>query len=752
MSTRELIEKPKVADPDKPETSFQGFGTFTGVFLPSILTILGVILFLRMGYFVGVGGLKMTLLVVSAATLITFITSLSISSTATNMRVGSGGVYYLLSRTFGIEVGSAIGVPLFFAQTISIAFYIAGFSEALHLFLPKFPIPIISVSLLVIITALSFTSTKLALKTQFVIFGIIILSLASFFIGAKFIFHQPAIIQATTLPTPSFWVLFALFFPAVTGIEAGFSMSGDLKNPARSLPLGTISAVLIGFVIYLLVPYFLYYAVPRETLISAPMIIKDISLVKGLVWLGIWGATFSGALSALLAAPRTLQALVRDGIIPKFMSKELSSSHSSKVATLVTALIALAAISLGGLNRIAPLLTMFFLISYGILNLTTAIEAMMNNPSWRPTLRIHWMISLFGAILCFVFMMMINASVGILAFAMLILIYFIMKKREITSNWDDIRTSLLLFLSRFSIYSLAHAKPSAKSWKPHLLVFIGDPFLRAHLIDFTRDITHSKGLLTMASIVGEHFKENQNLSFYRNNIDHFLKTNKVPALVEVHRSANVMEGMKTLIHHYGFGPLTPNTIVLGATLKESNFQIFSEVIRLCYQMKKNVILIRENNLDRKAYNLSRKKKNKHIDVWWGGRSRFNSNMILVLAYMLQTSKIWKGSTLSLKTVATDGISNDKIQAEIEAFSTKGRLHIQSEVISHDPAKDLFQNTIYASSQDSNLVFLGMRPPEENESTEEYAAYYEDLLEKTSHFPPVAFVLTGEEIDFSQILN
>ncbi|MCK4934067.1 MAG: amino acid permease [Simkaniaceae bacterium] len=747
MSASECVSGVNHATEEKTQ-----FGTFAGVFLPSILPILGVILFLRMGYFVGISGLKTTLLLILSATTITFITALSISSTATNMRAFSGGIYHLLSRTFGVEVGSTIGIPLFLAQTINIAFYIAGFSEALHLMLPKLPVPMIGVAVLIAIVVLSFTSTKRALKTQIVIFIIVLLALASFFIGAKILFENVEISPSTSLPSPSFWILFALFFPAVTGIESGFSMSGDLKNPTRSLPLGTISAVVIGFVIYIALAFSLYYIASQETLISAPMILKDVALIKGLVLLGILGATFSGALSSLLAAPRTLQALVRDKVLPKFLCKESGSDSSPKFAILVTSFFVFLGMMLGGLNTLAPLLTMFFLISYGMLNFATAVESMLSNPSWRPTLKVHFMISFFGAAMCLFCMMMISVSAGILATIFLIITYFILKKREITSNWDDIRSSILLLLSRFAIYRLAHAKPSAKSWRPHLLVFIGDPFLRAHLVDFTRDITHSKGLLTMASIVDHDFKANQDLTYYRNSIDHFLKSNNVPSLVEVHRSTDVMEGMKTMIHHYGFGPLTPNTIVLGATLKPSNFTIFAEVIKLCQQMKKNVIIIRENNLDRKAYNLSLSKKNKHIDVWWGGRDRVNSDLILVLAYMLQTSKEWKGSTLSLKTVATDTISNQKITSEIKEFSRKSRLHIQSEIITTDPKEDLFQDTIYQSSKDANLLFLGMRAPKIEESTESYVDYYASLLERTAHFPPVAFVLSFEDVNFSEILN
>ena len=115
------------------ENGAKRFGAFGGVFTPSILTILGVVMYLRLGWVVGNAGLAGALLIVLLAHLISVVTGLSVSSIATNRTVGPGGAYFMISRSLGGPAGAAIGIPLFFAQALSIAFYVVGFVESLSM-------------------------------------------------------------------------------------------------------------------------------------------------------------------------------------------------------------------------------------------------------------------------------------------------------------------------------------------------------------------------------------------------------------------------------------------------------------------------------------------------------------------------------------------------------------------------------------------------------------------------------------------
>ncbi|MCB0406359.1 MAG: amino acid permease, partial [Bdellovibrionales bacterium] len=374
-------------------TQRNAFGTFNGVYIPSILTILGVIMYLRLGWVVGNVGLTASLLIITMASAITFLTALSIAATATNMRVGAGGAYYMISRSFGIEAGAAVGVPLYLAQALGVSFYVAGFSESLNALFPQLPPVAISVVVLTLLSILSFYSTDVALKIQNFIFLAIALSLASFFLGET---PEYGLALGEVPPEVPFWVVFSVFFPAVTGIEAGISMSGDLKDPAKSLPLGTLAAVLTGYVIYVLIAVFLDRFADAETLRSNPMVMQQVALVGGLVVVGIWGATLSSALGALLGAPRTLQALARDSILPRFIGVGHPQTDAPNTATVFTYLVSLAGVLLGDLDAIAPVLSMFFLTSYGMLNLIAGLEGFMGSPSWRPKFRTPWLLSIFG--------------------------------------------------------------------------------------------------------------------------------------------------------------------------------------------------------------------------------------------------------------------------------------------------------------------------------------------------------------------
>ncbi|MBA3722966.1 MAG: amino acid permease [Parachlamydiaceae bacterium] len=369
----------------------KGFGTFLGVFVPSILMVFGVIIFLRLGMIVGQAGLVTSLLLITFATLIALVTTFSMASISTNIEVGKGGVYYLLSRSLGIEVGSAIGVPLYLKQCLSIAFCVIGFAESLNELVPLWSITEIGIGTLLTLTLLAYFSLNGALKVQLLIFVILIASLVSlFFGGSEMLAPEPAKNGFETTQQLSFWALFAIFFPAMTGIESSVSLSGDLRNPSKSLPFGTISALLVAYAIYMLIALFLAQNASLELLVSDPFIIQALAKVPALIVLGIWGATISSALGGLLGAPRTLQALAEDGVVPKIFGKNFGKMQEPRLATLTTCIISLVGIYYGSINVIAPLLTMICLICYAFLNFSAGLETLMANPSWRPRFRIHW--------------------------------------------------------------------------------------------------------------------------------------------------------------------------------------------------------------------------------------------------------------------------------------------------------------------------------------------------------------------------
>ena len=263
--------------PAKKTNKKQGLETFGGVYTPSTLTILGVIMYLRFGWVVGNAGLMGAILIVILANSITFFTALSVCAIATDRVVRTGGAYYMISRSLGIETGGAVGIPLYFAQALSVALYTIGFAESVVAAFPMLNLNQLYIALAVTIGVgiISITSAKIAIKAQYFIMAAIAISLLSFYFGYPV---EEVNMEMWVTDKEPFWAVFAVFFPAVTGIMAGVNMSGDLRDPVRSLPIGTLAAVGTGFLIYITLPIFLAMRANGSTLIAEPLIMQRMAL------------------------------------------------------------------------------------------------------------------------------------------------------------------------------------------------------------------------------------------------------------------------------------------------------------------------------------------------------------------------------------------------------------------------------------------------------------------------------------------
>jgi amino acid transporter len=727
------------------------FGTFIGVYVPSILMLFGVIIFLRLGWIVGSAGLYPALFIITLAALITLITTLSMSAAATNIQVGKGGAYYMISRALGIEVGSAIGLPLFLKQSISISFCIVGFAESFHDLFPQFSLPSIGIATLAILTIMTYVSTQFALKIQLFIFATIIASLYSLFSGGEV--NSDNIAMTTVSSTPSLWTIFAIFFPAMTGLESSVSLSGDLKNPSRSLPLGTIAAVLTAYLVYMAIPFFLWNHASQQQLIEDPLIIQHVAKFESLIILGIWGATLSSAIGGLLGAPRTLQALAEDRIVPSFLAKEFGPYREPRIATAITVLLALIGVYFGSINVIAPFLTMICLICYATLNLATGLEDLMANPSWRPAFPLHWSISLIGTGLCLVAMLMINSGAALLAMFVVVTIYLFLKQKQLNTAWEDIRYGILMFFSRFALYRLVWQEPSSRSWRPNFLVFTGRPSeVSNEILNFATAITQTKGFLTIASILPKDQIQPEQMIDMQKNIKALLKQHRIEALVCLNQAKSVTTGMKRVILHYGLGPLTPNTIVCGGTSQEDLLVNYLEVIKLAHEQGRNVVIINDEQKKQFSHPLSRKQVRGDIHVWWDDLSPRNTELMLVLAYMLRKNPVWKQTDICLMGLAANEAMRQQKQEEFDKLIKRNRLRIKTHVlISHDSTQNDLA-FIKTFSTQASMIFLSMRAPKIDESLEEYAHYFQTLPHKSQDFPPVALVMSAPQTNLQEVMQ
>lgn len=723
------------------ETGY-GFGTFKGVFTPSILTILGVIMYLRFPWVLGSVGLAQTLLIVSLSIAITFLTGLSIAAMATNMKVGGGGAYFMISRTLGLEVGAAVGLPLFLAQALGIAFYTVGFTELIVSYYPALSPPAVGVATLMALTVLAYVSADLALKSQFVILTILTLSLASLFLGGAPDPLPRAVGEA--VPAASFWVAFAVFFPAVTGIEAGLGMSGDLKDPARSLPRGTLLAVAVGYAIYLAVPVFLAGVVEdRSELLTDSLIMTRIGRWPELIVLGILGASLSSAMGALLGAPRTLQSLAQDAVLPRVIGRGYGDGNDPRLATVIAFVIALLGVLLGDLNAIAPILSMFFLTSYAVLNLSAGLEALIGGPGWRPSFRVPWWVSILGFAACVAAMLMIDPGSTFVALFVAGLVYHAVQRRQLRARWGDVRYGVLVLIARMALEGLARRRPDARSWNPNVLVLTGAPSARWHLVVIGRALAGDNGLLTIATVLRESGADTgERVESLRRAIEQHLDRHDVAGMVKVETDADVADGLVALVKSYGFGPLVPNTVLLGKAETPEDPLKHAELLSVIQRRRRNLIVLHEGEA------LPVLQRARRIDIWWRGGRR-NIGLMLALTFLLKKHEVWSGADVVLWRMVEKEEQLLPATSELDELLAEARFPARVQVV-HEQG-DAFP-AIRRFSQGADLLFLGLRPRAADESLDDYAAYYAALAHKTDGLPPTALVTAGDEVDLHRLFG
>ncbi|GAB5409845.1 MAG: Na-K-Cl cotransporter [Balneolaceae bacterium] len=722
-----------------------GLGTFGGVYTPSILTILGVIMYLRFGWVVGNVGLIGSLIIVTIATSITFLTSLSVAAIATDQQVRIGGAYYMISRALGIESGGAIGIPLYIALALSVALYVVGFAESVVGVFPNLSLQWVGLLTTVLVTSLALISAKAAIRAQYFIMLAIAISLVSLVLGSPI---EPSVTEdvasAANNSKESFWVVFAVFFPAVTGIMAGVNMSGDLKNPTKSIPFGTFAAIGTGYVIYIGLVVILSLRATPYDLISDPLIMRKMAFWGDAILLGVWGATLSSAVGSILGGPRVLQALAKDKILPAWLSwlgKGSGQDEEPRRGTLFTMGFALIAVWFGDLNLIAPILSMFFLTTYGVINLAAGIEKLLDSPSYRPTFKVHWSISLLGALGCFAVMFLINLTATLIALIFVGLIFFWLERRELTSVWGNVKNGLLMAVVREVLLKI-NDDFEPKTWRPRPLVLSGSPKKRWHLIDFANSLTHNRGILVVATVLKSEIVDHQRLERMESDLGSFLKKRAIEALVKVVSSNNPFRGSVRLVEAYGLGKLVPNTIVLGGSGNPDIRKDYCDMIRSFYDMKRNVILIHGGEEEEKGSKIVPNKR-RRIDLWWGG-FKGNGGLMMILVYMLQNSITWKNAEIHLKIIVEFEDAEDEIRNNMLAIVDQIRFDAEIDIIvSNGKAfPEIFKKT----SKDADLIFLGMAIP-----GEDFTTYYEKMLLQTQDMPTTVFVLAGQDISFGEVL-
>ena len=684
------------------------FGTFAGVFTPNVLTILGIILFLRTGWVVGQAGLAGALIIIVLANAISFLTGLSLSSIATSMNVKAGGNYYLISRSLGLEIGGAIGIPLYLSQAISVAFYIIGFVEASSAIpgLNALDPQILATGVALVFVVIAYVGADFALKIQFGILAILVAALVSFFAGGWGEIGTPTMTASYTEGI-SFWIVFAVFFPAVTGIEVGISLSGDLKDPSRSIPRGTIASIVVTALVYIAAAvWFATHRSPLE-LIQNTAAMSEIAAIPMLILAGVAASTLSSALGSVLAAPRTLQAVSLDRVVPRWMASQMGSPTEPRAAVLLTGAIAISVIWAGDLDVVAPVITMFFLNTYGMVNLVAAIEKAVGNPSFRPTFAVKWWVPALGALGCYGAMFLINAPATIAAIVFTYGIYFALRRRETVNAWGDVRSGVWTSLARFALLNLERRRAGgdARNWRPNLMVFTGQPHNREHLVALADWLSLGRGVVTFSQLITGAVEDPNKPALRdtaRERIRAYIQKHQMAAFAEAQIVPDFARGAVAVAQSHGIGRLESNTVLMGWSRTPQGRILLLSVLRDLADLHKSVLFLKVDGETGFG-------QHKTIHVWWGGRGG-NGDLMLLLAHLIARHRDWDRATVRVLRMVGRPEAVERVQAETEALLEAVRVEADVRVIVRDNPDRPFTDLLAEHSRDADLTVLGMQRP------------------------------------------
>ncbi len=729
------------ADEEAPK----GLGTFAGVFTPSILTILGIILFLRLGFVVGNAGLGRALAVILLANLISVLTSLSLSAIATNFKVRGGGDYYLISRTLGPEFGGAIGIVLFLAQSVSVAFYAIGFAEGVTALVDWLPPRAVAGAALLPLFALSWMGSDWATRFQYAIMLVLFLAISAFVVGAVQVF-DPAVLAANWSPSGdlTFWAIFALFFPAVTGFTQGVSMSGELRDPARSLPTGTFAAVALSIFIYIAGAVLFAGALPGAELVADYGAMGRVALVPGLISVGIFAATLSSALASFLGAPRILQALASDRLFRflKPFSKGEGASDNPRRAVLLSFAIAAVTVVVGDLNVVAPVVSMFFLISYGLLNYATYYEASAASPSFRP--RFRWYrprASLLGCLVCGGTMLAIDPMASAIAIAVLLVIHQYLARAGGPDRWADGSRSALFQRVRSSLHGMGGITEHDRDWRPVVLAFSDDPARRERIVRFASWIEGGSGLTTAVRFVqGEGVIVRTESLRSEELLAIEIRERELEAFVRVVTTSDLEVALPVLLQASGLGPIRPNIALFNWFDREETaedapaMRSYGSYLRTVLRNGCNAVVLAARSEAFEGLTVEGGGP-RRIDVWWRGGA--SSKLALLLAYLASRREPWSDATLRVLAECSPGSSEAETLVALRAELDDARIAAEVVIVG-----DASWTTMRAASNETSLAFVTFRIGDQGLCD----ADGEALPTSLDGLPPMALVLAARDID------
>ncbi|XP_058667731.1 solute carrier family 12 member 1 isoform X2 [Ammospiza nelsoni] len=647
---------------EENKTGFVKFGWVKGVLVRCMLNIWGVMLFIRLSWIVGQAGIGLGVIIILLATMVTSITGLSTSAIATNGFVRGGGAYYLISRSLGPEFGGSIGLIFAFANAVAVAMYVVGFAETVVELLKESDtlmvdesndIRIIGTITVVCLLGISVAGMEWEAKAQVILLIVLLVAIVNFFIGtviptntekkARGFFNYQASIFAENFGPDfrsgeGFFSVFAIFFPAATGILAGANISGDLKDPQSAIPQGTMLAILITAIVYIAVAICAASCVVRDAtgnvndtivpgmscngssacglgydfsrcasqpcdygLMNNFQVMSMVSGFGPLITAGIFSATLSSALASLVSAPKVFQALCKDNVYKglEFFAKGYGKNNEPIRGYVLTFAIAMAFILIAELNTIAPIISNFFLASYALINFSCFHASYAKSPGWRPAFRYYNMwVSLFGALLCCGVMFVINWWAALITYAIELFLYIYVTYKKPEVNWGSSTQALYFVNALDSALALTTVEDHVKNFRPQCLALTGAPMVRPALLDITHAFTKNNGLCICCEVyTGPRKLCVKEMNSGMEKKQAWLTKNKRKAFYAAVAADSFRDGVKSLLQASGLGRMKPNTLVIGfkkdwRSAPATQVENYVGIIHDAFDFELGVIIIR----------------------------------------------------------------------------------------------------------------------------------------------------------------
>ncbi|WP_103028673.1 amino acid permease [Salinibacter altiplanensis] len=698
---------------DAPISGRKQFGTFGGVFTPTVLTILGVIMYLREGWIIGNAGLLGGLLIITVGFAITLCTALAMSSITTNIRIGAGGAYAVIAQSLGLEVGGSVGIPRYLSQALAVTMYIFGFREGWLYLFPGHHALLVDFATFAVLYGIAYVSADFAIRVQYLIMAVIGASLVSIAAAAATGSMQQGLgevqlwgdfMGGSQSPGegPSFWVVFAVFFPATTGIMAGANMSGDLEDPKRSIPFGTLAAIGVSFVIYVLLAVWLARSATPAEMTDSYYVMMDKAYWPGAVLAGLLGATFSSALASMVGAGRILQAMGAHQVVPKAdWLSYLAPDGEPRHAMMVTGGLILASLLVRDLNAIAPLITMFFLVTYTMICAAVLIEQSLDLVSFRPRLRIPLWVSFLGLAGSLVAMFIISPTISLVALVVTLGFYVVLARRQLDAPFEDVRSGLFVALAEWAAKTVTELPTmQERAWKPNLLVPVErNSDLRGSFLTL-QDLTTPQGSVKIVGLSPNGTPEGLNQDL--DTLTAAFRERNIFASSTVIDASGFTEGLRAGMQALRGAFFRPNIVFLRMPASPEREADYRRVIAEADREQMGTLLYAPHP----RASLGQRQT---INVWIRDRSpdwRISmeiGNLDLALLTGYKLSQNW-GAQMRLVTTVPAPDQQDKAQDFLEKLIDLGRFPNSTAVTGTEPF-----DTYIESAPRADLNIFGLQP-------------------------------------------